>query len=173
MCHTALGHMSKLNIFVDGTWLLVQCAAGGSMANATDRPEHRFELDFSRLNDALLSHANSHGAKCDSIGEAQISTSIFSLPEDFDNWSSQFDDITAESIEKVRRGVTAREKFVHYAKSVGYLTDAVYYPRIRDHIIRRYMEDLFELWVEYYGKLSDEARRRLPLKPIYFLAPDP
>lgn len=34
------------------------------------------------------------------------------------------------------------------------------------------LERLFDLWVEYYPKLEDSARRRLPLKPIYFLAPD-
>ena len=30
-------------------------------------------------------------------------------------------------------------------------------------------EQLFDLWVEYYGKLRDEDRRRLPLKSVYFL----
>jgi restriction system protein len=34
------------------------------------------------------------------------------------------------------------------------------------------LEDLVDLWVEHYGKLSDDARRRLPLRPIYFLAPE-
>ena len=33
------------------------------------------------------------------------------------------------------------------------------------------MDALFDLWVEHYGKLSDPARRRLPLRPIQFLAP--
>ena len=33
-------------------------------------------------------------------------------------------------------------------------------------------QKLFDLWVEHYSRLSDEARRRLPIKPIYFLAPD-
>lgn len=33
------------------------------------------------------------------------------------------------------------------------------------------VERLFDLWVENYGKLSDEARARLPLRPIYFFAP--
>ena len=33
------------------------------------------------------------------------------------------------------------------------------------------LETLFDLWVEHYGKLTDSARRKLPLKPIYFLAP--
>jgi restriction system protein len=33
------------------------------------------------------------------------------------------------------------------------------------------LENLFDLWVEHYPKLTQEARQRLPLKPIYFLAP--
>lgn len=33
------------------------------------------------------------------------------------------------------------------------------------------MDTLFDLWVEHYGKSSDPARRRLPLRPIQFLAP--
>lgn len=32
-------------------------------------------------------------------------------------------------------------------------------------------ERLVDLWVQYYGKLDDEARSRLPLTPIYFLTP--
>jgi restriction system protein len=34
------------------------------------------------------------------------------------------------------------------------------------------LDKLFDLWVEYYGRLDDEARRRLPLRPIHFLAPE-
>lgn len=34
------------------------------------------------------------------------------------------------------------------------------------------LEKLFDLWVEHYKKLEDSARRRLPLQPIYFLAPE-
>lgn len=33
------------------------------------------------------------------------------------------------------------------------------------------IERLFDLWVEHYGRLDEAARRRMPLKPIYFLAP--
>ena len=33
------------------------------------------------------------------------------------------------------------------------------------------LERLFDLWVEHYGKLSEEARGRLRLRPIHFLAP--
>lgn len=33
------------------------------------------------------------------------------------------------------------------------------------------LERLFDLWVEYYPKLDEPARRRFPIQPIYFLAP--
>ena len=33
------------------------------------------------------------------------------------------------------------------------------------------LENFFDMWVEYYDKLSHAARQRFPLKPIYFLAP--
>jgi restriction system protein len=32
------------------------------------------------------------------------------------------------------------------------------------------LEAFFELWVEYYDRLSHAARQRFPLKPVYFLA---
>ena len=34
------------------------------------------------------------------------------------------------------------------------------------------LEKLVELWIEHLGKLKDEAKQRLPLRPIYFLAPE-
>lgn len=34
------------------------------------------------------------------------------------------------------------------------------------------LERLFDLWVEHYDKLDEVARRRLPLQPIHFLAPE-
>lgn len=34
------------------------------------------------------------------------------------------------------------------------------------------LERFFDLWVEHYSRLPDEDRRRLPLQPIYFLAPE-
>ena len=129
--------MPNLNIFIDGTWLLVQCAAGGSMANATDHPDQRFPFDFAKLNQCLLAHVQSHGGACDAIGECQISTSIFTLPDDFDNWPTQYDNMTAESIERVRRAVAARNAFVAQAVDAGYSTDAVFRPPIRDHVVRR------------------------------------
>jgi restriction system protein len=35
------------------------------------------------------------------------------------------------------------------------------------------LEELLELWVANYSRLSNDAHRRLPLRPIYFLSPEP
>ena len=34
------------------------------------------------------------------------------------------------------------------------------------------LEKLYDLWVEHSPKLSDEDRRKFPLKPVWFLAVD-
>jgi restriction system protein len=34
------------------------------------------------------------------------------------------------------------------------------------------LEHFFELWIEHYDKLTQDAHQRFPLKPIYFLAPE-
>lgn len=34
------------------------------------------------------------------------------------------------------------------------------------------LQRLFDLWVQHYDKLKESDRRRLPLEPIYFLAPE-
>ncbi len=128
--------MADLNVFVDGTWLLVQCGAGGSLANSTDTPDRRFPLDFSRLNSALLEHVRVNW-QCDGIGECYISTSIFTLPHGFDDWPTQYVDITQEQVEKAKKAVAAREAFVRSAARAGYKQDAVFRPPIRDYIIRK------------------------------------
>ncbi|HVW06380.1 MAG TPA: hypothetical protein VHB78_15350 [Vicinamibacterales bacterium] len=136
--------MGRLNVFVDGTWLLHQCSAGGSLANATDDPDHRFVLDFGKLNSALVDHVRSAGSECDGIGDAYISTSIFHLPADFAEWPQRFDDVSSEQIEKVQYAVKRREDLVALAERAGYLTDAVYRPPIRNYIIRRLSEGKYQ-----------------------------
>lgn len=34
------------------------------------------------------------------------------------------------------------------------------------------LEKFFDLWVEHYDRLTEEARTRFPLKPIFFLSPE-
>ena len=34
------------------------------------------------------------------------------------------------------------------------------------------LENLYQFWIQNYDRLTPEARRRFPLKPVYFLAPE-
>lgn len=136
--------MSALNIFVDGGWLFRQCAPNGSLANATDRPTSRFALDFSRLNQELLRHLQSHGRSCDRLGELAFAASIFVLPTDFDDWPRKYEGIRAENIEITRKAVWAREAFLREALQGGYTDHAVLRPELREWTLRKLMEGRYQ-----------------------------
>ncbi|KAB2848736.1 MAG: Mrr restriction system protein [Hyphomicrobiaceae bacterium] len=55
----------------------------------------------------------------------------------------------------------------------GFTKDAAFEARTQEkrRVTLIDLETLVDLWVEHYGRLSDEARRRMPMRPIYFLAP--
>ncbi len=58
--------------------------------------------------------------------------------------------------------------------SSGGFTAAVMEEALNQRIYRITLIDLerfFDLWLEYYDTLTEDARQRFPLKPIYFLAP--
>lgn len=60
-----------------------------------------------------------------------------------------------------------------YVSAAGYTRDAMELARKdRRKITLMHLQGLVELWIEHQDKLSDEAHRRLPLTPIYFLTPE-
>ncbi len=129
--------VTSLNVFIDGTWLLNQLAGGRSLANATDRPDSRFFLDFTKLNAALIRHLAAHGHGCNTVGELAISTSVFSLPADFDSWPSRYPGITPSQLEKMKRAVYARDQLIREAVEGGYSEAGVYRPPLREWILRK------------------------------------
>jgi restriction system protein len=60
-----------------------------------------------------------------------------------------------------------------FVSSGGFTSDAKEEARTQERrkVTLLDLEDIYSLWIEHYEKLSQEARQRLPLKPIYFLAP--
>ena len=127
--------MSRLNVFIDGSWLFKACAPEKALAARTERPDRAFQLDFAKLDRTLLSHAQQHAPQCDSLGERFISTSIFALPDNFDDWPKEYDGVTADDITRTRNGVLARERFVVAATAAGYSDRAVYHPRMKEWIL--------------------------------------
>lgn len=61
-----------------------------------------------------------------------------------------------------------------YVTTGGFTRDAQDEARVQERrkitLIDR--ERLVELWIEYFDRIDEDARRLLPLKPIYFLAPN-
>lgn len=61
-----------------------------------------------------------------------------------------------------------------FVSTGGFTKDA--YEEARRLESRRIMlidlKRLFDLWVEHYDRIPDEQRRLLPLRPVYYLAPD-
>jgi restriction system protein len=60
-----------------------------------------------------------------------------------------------------------------FVSSGGFTSDAREEARTQERrkVTLLDLETLFDLWVEHYEKLTQEARQRFPLKPIHFLAP--
>lgn len=129
--------MSKLHIFIDGTWLFNQCGSDRCLANATDAPNRSFDLDFERLTAALIAHAKTSGADCSGPGDRYLVTSIFSLPDDFDDWPNRCQGINTDNIERTKRAVHARNTFAQKALTAGFSSDGVLRPKIREHIVRK------------------------------------
>ena len=129
--------MPRLNVFIDGSWLFKACAPERALAGRTEWSERTFQLDFEKLDRALLQHADQHTGHCDSLGDRFIATSIFSLPDNFDDWPNEYDGVTADDIVRTKSGVFARERFVEGAVGAGYSAKAVYRPRMKGWILER------------------------------------
>ena len=61
-----------------------------------------------------------------------------------------------------------------FVSTGGFTSDAMEEARSQERrkVTLLDLQSVFDLWVEHYDDLSQDARRRLPLKPIYFLAPE-
>jgi restriction system protein len=60
-----------------------------------------------------------------------------------------------------------------FVSTGGFTKDAEFEARTQEkrRITLISLDKLFDLWVEHYENLTDQARRRLPLRPIRFLSP--
>lgn len=136
--------MSQLNIFIDGSWLYKACSPGLVLASKTENSDQGVRLDFSRFNRALLAHVQEVDAACSDIGDRFLSTSLFSLPEDFDSWPEQYDFVLPEQVEKTKRSLFARGKFVQAALDAGYSEEAIYRPMIKTWILEKLAQNRYQ-----------------------------
>lgn len=128
--------MQNLNIFIDGTWLFRVCQPGGVLSSRTEYDTKSFKLNFERLTESLLKHLGLQNKNV-KIGERYISTSIFNLPSDVNEWPNENPDITSVDIERVAKGVQAREIMIQNAINAGFSDKAIYRPRLRPFMIEK------------------------------------
>lgn len=136
--------MAKLNVFIDGSWLYKACGPGHVLASKTENIDHGVRVDFSRLDMVLHDHAKAHDPNCTELGERYLSTSVFSLPPDFDNWPEEYDTILPAHIEQTKRGIHARNRFVDSALAAGYSDQGVYRPFIKSWIVKKLIEKRYQ-----------------------------
>lgn len=129
--------MSKLNVFIDGSWLYKASGPGYILASKTENPEQGVRIDFDRLDMVLLDHARGHDPTCTELGERYLSTSVFTLPPDFDSWPQRYPAIQTAHVEQTKRGVYARNRFVESARVAGYSDVGVYRPPIKHWILEK------------------------------------
>ncbi|GFM52730.1 hypothetical protein PSCICE_39970 [Pseudomonas cichorii] len=136
--------MSKLNVFVDGSWLFKACAPERALSYRLEYPDKLFALDQSKLLGALLQHAKGHIVDCESLGDLFFSTSIFDLPEHLDDWPSEHEDVTVADVENVRRSTGARERFAANAIQAGFSDKAIFRPRLKGWMLAKLRERRFQ-----------------------------
>lgn len=134
----------KLHIFIDGSWLFKIGSPEGVLSSKTDKPTKPFSMDFNKLNNALLKHVQSFDPSCTELGDLYYATSIFDIPEDIDEWPTNYPDITNGQIEIVKKNVHARSLVAQNAIDAGYKQDAIYRPQLRGFIVRRLNEKTYQ-----------------------------
>src|SRR6266550_4048174 len=136
--------MSKLHIFIDGTWLYRAASPDLVLASKTATPDHAVWIDFDRFDSTLLNHIRAHGSACSELGDRYISTSIFTLPSDFDSWPDRYEGLLPQHVEQTKRNLHARSRFVQWAIDAGYSDSAIYRPSIKRWIVQKLIDKTYQ-----------------------------
>lgn len=136
--------MSKLNVFIDGSWLYKACGPGLVLAAKTEHTDSGVRVDFRKFNQTLLAYARQHNPDCTELGEMHLSTSVFTLPDDFDTWPDQYEAVLPTHVEQTKRSNFARNRFVQGALDVGYSLEAVYRPPIKTWILEKLIQRKYQ-----------------------------
>lgn len=129
--------MSKLHVFIDGSWLYKACGPGRVLASKMESTDQGVIINFEKLNNALIKHVQNVKPDCLKLGDLYLCTCVFSLPEDFDSWPDYHENISKDQIDQTRRGLRSRGKFVDGALAANYSDEAVYRPEIKSWILEK------------------------------------
>lgn len=129
--------MKKLNVFVDGSWLFKVCKGGSSLSKGTDSPSYPFSFSFYGFITGLTNYIKSQTGEDDiNSGKMIFCTSLFNLPDDFDDWPNKIPEILPDQVELLKRVVYARTMFKDKAISGGFSDEAIFYVKIKPWIMK-------------------------------------
>lgn len=134
--------MSRLHIYIDGTWLYK--VFEGDVFKRFICDVRYFEIDFERFNLLLLKHIQNQRPECKEIGKCHFVTSLFDLPDDFEQWEkkqiahpngTQTVVVSKKNIEVTKWNVKKRKKFADAAIRAGYDKDCIFHVQMQEWML--------------------------------------
>lgn len=126
--------MSKLHVYIDGTWLF-KVVEGNVFDRFLVKPRF-FNIDFNKLNSLMLKHISAQHLECTELGNLYFVTSLFNLPADFDSWvgkkithpyGGQSIEVKQCNIDATKRNIADRTNFANAAIAAGYDPNCIFH----------------------------------------------
>ncbi|MBR2491193.1 MAG: hypothetical protein IKB65_06895 [Ruminiclostridium sp.] len=134
--------MSKLNIYIDGTWLFK--VVDGSVFDRFLVYPRYFSIDFKKSNDLMLKHVSKYHPECTELGNCYFVTSLFNAPADFDSWvgkqitnpyGDQSITVTQRNIDLTKQNIATREGFANAAIAAGYDANCIFHIDLQEWML--------------------------------------
>jgi hypothetical protein len=123
----------KYNVYVDGSWLFRQCAAGGVLSRSTTNPNTYFGLDFRKLVSTIkASLVEVAGSKKLRPAGLYFYSAIFELPSS--------PNVELGDIAFLENNVYARRKFIEEATAGGFDCSGVHRVKLDKYILKKSRE---------------------------------
>lgn len=131
--------MSKLNIFIDGTWLTQISKKGRDLSNNTIYSDSEFIIDYEKFNKALLNHVQNFDKNCNQYGELYFVTSIFSLDNCFDLSKS----FCKKDIRKIDNILDKQNVLINYINTCNYKEEGIHKTTLTPTVFSRLIDGTF------------------------------
>lgn len=134
--------MSKLHVYIDGTWLFK--VVEGNVFDRFLVDPSTFTIDFNRLNNLLLKHIAVQHPECTELGNLYFVTSLFDLPSDFDSWvgkrithpyGGQSITLSQSNIDITKQNISNRAGFANAAVSAGYDPNCIFHIPLQEWML--------------------------------------
>jgi hypothetical protein len=127
--------VTSVSVTIDGSYLHKAIAPNQALSQKTIHPDRPFWIDFSKLDNALIAYARQQGFQIDQISERTFVSSIFAVPEDFEDWPRRYG-IHPKVIERFKYCNFARERTLAQATTQGY-QPVVYRPALQQWMLEK------------------------------------